>query len=169
MAQARIPLRGLVSQVSIPRLRQQPMRSALTVMGVALGVAVLIAVVVVNRSIVRGVTATVDHVAGKADLQISGGRSGVAEALLDVVRAVPGVHKLTPVLEQVATIRDPRAARERLLILGVDFLGQEESYFRSYKSSDVDAIRSDPLGFLNSTTNIIISRKLADKFHYRLH
>ena len=169
MAQARTPLRGLVAQVSIPRLRQQPMRSMLTMMGVALGVAVLIAVVVVNRSIVRGVTATVDHVAGRADLQISGGRSGIAETLLDVVRAVPGVHKLTPVLEQVATIRDPRAARERVLILGVDFLGKEESFFRAYKSADLDALRADPLAFLNSTSNIVISRKRADRFHYRLH
>jgi putative ABC transport system permease protein len=159
----------LLRTVSIPRLQEHRLRTSLTVLGIALGVAVLIAVVIVNRSILGSMFATVDDIAGKADLQVSASGSGFDEALFDQVRGVPGVYKATPVLQQTALLRDPRARGERMLLLGVDLLGEDDEYFRAYASTELDAIKRDPLSFLNSPSNIIISRSLANKLGYKLH
>ena len=56
----------LLRTVSIPRMREHRARTSLTVLGVALGVAVLIAVRIVSDSVMSGVSATVDNIAGKA-------------------------------------------------------------------------------------------------------
>jgi putative ABC transport system permease protein len=159
----------LLRTVSLPRMQEHPLRTAFTVLGISLGVAVLVSVVLVSRSIVSGVTATVDDLAGKADLQVAGGSSGFDEAVLDKVRELPGVYKLTPVVQQIATLHTRQGRRERMLVMGVDLLGTDDAYFRSYASKELDAIRADPLTFLNGPTNIVLSRELADRVGARLH
>lgn len=159
----------LLSSVSLPRMQEHKLRTTLTALGIALGVAVLVSVVLVSRSIVRGVTETMDDVAGKADLQISASSSGFDETLLDTARSVPGVFKLTPVLQQIVPLRTERGQRERLLLLGVELLGNDDAYFRDYGSQELDDIRRDSFSFLNSTGNLILSRKLADRLGVKLH
>ncbi|MEY4578620.1 MAG: hypothetical protein RL701_3323, partial [Pseudomonadota bacterium] len=165
------PLRlgRLLQTVSIPRMREHRARTSLTVLGVALGVAILIAVKIVSDSVMAGVSATVDNIAGKADLQLSTASSGFDESLLDQIHAVPGVYKATPVVQQPATILAPGANGDRLLMLGVDLLGTEDEYFRDYNSKELTTIKKDSLEFLNSTSNILLSRQVADKFHLKLH
>lgn len=158
----------LLRSVSLPRMREHKVRTTLTVIGAALGVAVLVSTVIVGRSIARGVTSTIDDLAGKADLQIGAGSAGFDEALIDRVREVPGVYRATPVVQQIASIRDPHARGDRLLILGVDLLGKEDQYFRDYGSNELEDIRRDPLAFLNSETNLILSRRVAQKHGYKL-
>jgi putative ABC transport system permease protein len=159
----------LLRSVSVPRMQDHKLRTSLTVLGIGLGVAVLVAVVIVNDSVVRGVSATVDEIAGKTDLQISAGTSGFSEDLLAQTRATPGVDKAAPVVQQTVTIRDAKARSERLLVLGIDMLEDQDSYFRSYGSNELSAIRNDPLAFLNSAQNILISRVVAQRFGYKLH
>jgi putative ABC transport system permease protein len=160
----------LLRTVSIPRLREHRARSTLTVLGVGLGVAVLVAVSITSDSVTRGVNATIDNVAGKADLQVSSpSTAGFAESLLDRVHAVDGVYKASPVVQQTATVANPGAQGERVLIVGVDLLGTEDAYFRNYASDELDAIRKDSLNFLNSTTNVLVSREFAARMHLKLH
>ena len=56
-------------------------RLALSVAGIALGVALGYAVHLVNRAAVEDVAAAVRSVAGEADIEVRGGRSGFPEAL----------------------------------------------------------------------------------------
>jgi putative ABC transport system permease protein len=159
----------LVDSVSVPRLCEHPLRTSLTVLGVALGVALLVAVVTVNRSVLRGVMATFDDISGKADLEIAAGSSGFGDELTDTVRGVAGVGKVGLVLQQVASILHPRAQGERVLVVGTDLLSADDAYFRAYASADLDEIKRDPLPFLNSTQNILLGRKLAERLGCRLH
>jgi putative ABC transport system permease protein len=159
----------LLRRVSVPRMQDHKLRTTLTVLGIGLGVAVLVAVVIVNDSVVRGVAATVDEIAGKTDLQISAGTSGFSEELLAQTRTTPGVYKAAPIMQQTVTIRDAKARSERLLVLGVDMLEDQDEYFRSYGSNELSAIRNDPLAFLNASQNILISRAVAQRFGYKLH
>lgn len=161
---------GLVLRaVSIPRMKQQRMRTSVTVLGVALGVAVLISVLIVNHSILRGVNATFDDVAGKADLQLSAGTAGFSEELLDRLHEVPGVYRITPSTQQVTTALGANGKRERILVLGVDLLGSEDRYFRTYTSEELPAIQREQLSFLNSTNNVILGRELAQRLGVGLH
>lgn len=159
----------MLLSVSVPRLAEHRLRTSLTALGIALGVAMLVAVVVVNDSLMRGILATVDDLAGKTDLQISAGTSGVSEALVERVRAVQGVARAVPVLQQTVTVREPRIRGERLLVMGVDLLENDDAAFRTYGSPELEAIRNDPVPFLNSPNNILISRSFAERYGYKLH
>jgi hypothetical protein len=159
----------LLVTVSIPRFREHRLRTGVTISGIALGIATLVAVALVNRSILDSVHATIDDVAGKADLQLTAGASGFDEALAEVVRAVPGVHRAAVVLEQTVTTRDPRARGERLLVLGVDFLNADDDYFRTYGSKEMAALERDSFAFLNSPYNLVLSGSVARRLGYRLH
>lgn len=166
----------LLRRVSLPRLRQHPVRTGLTIAGVMLGVAAVVAVVLVNRSLTQSIASTIDDIAGKTDWQVSSGPAGIDEKYLDVVREVPGVHKITPIIKETVPFATAALSRERaaalknqqLVILGIHFLGDDE-YFRTYRSDELDHIKRDPLVFLNSATNLIISEGFAKKHGYKLH
>lgn len=159
----------LVYAVSLPRLREHRLRTTLTVLGIALGVAMLVAVLIVNESVVRGVSSTVEDLAGDTDLQISAGASGFAEALVETIRDVPGVSRVVPILQQTVSVYDTRARGERLLLLGIDMLSEDDGRLRDYGSDELQAIRQDPLRFLNSAHNILLNRSFAQRFGYKLH
>ena len=169
LALSRWRIGRMLQTVSLPRMREHRLRTSFTVLGIGLGVAILVAVVLVSRSIEHGVASTIDDLAGRAELQVGAGTSGFDEAVLDKIRDIPGVFKLTPVVQQVATLRTRSGARERLLLLGVDLLGTDDRYLRSYKSQELDRLREDPLQFLNSSQNLILGREFADRIGVRLH
>ena len=94
-------------------------RMALSVAGIALGVALGYGVHLVNRAAVSDVAAAVRSLAGEADLEVRGGRSGFSEALYPRIAKLPGVAVASPALELEAGI----AASERTLRLtGIDIL-----------------------------------------------
>lgn len=157
----------LLRTVSIPRFHEHKLRTTLTILGISLGVAMLIGVVLVNRSILRSFAETLDDISGKTDLEVTAAAS-FEESRLDEVRAVPGLGHATPVVQETALLRHPDVPGERLLIIGVDFLGQDDEHFRRYDSTEMKAIKDDPIAFLNSSTNLIVSRKLANRFGLKL-
>ena len=96
-------------------------RAALSVLGIALGVALGYGVYLVNRAAVEDVAATVRALAGEADLQVRGARSGFPEALFATVARLPGVAWANPGLELETGI----AGTERTLrVIGMDVLRQ---------------------------------------------
>src|SRR5439155_17702623 len=96
-------------------------RAALSILGIALGVALGYGVYLVNRAAVEDLAASVRAVAGEADLQVRGGRSGFPEALYPQIARLPGVAWVNPGLELDAGI----AGTERTIrVIGVDVLRQ---------------------------------------------
>jgi putative ABC transport system permease protein len=94
-------------------------RLALSVAGIALGVALGYAVHLVNRAAVEDVAAAVRSVAGEADVEVRGGRTGFDESLYPRIARAPGVGVVSPVLELSAGL----AGTERTLqVIGVDIL-----------------------------------------------
>ncbi|HVJ23030.1 MAG TPA: FtsX-like permease family protein, partial [Burkholderiales bacterium] len=92
---------------------------ALSVAGIALGVALGYGVHLVNRAAVGDVAAAVRSIAGTADLEVRGGRGGFAEGLYPKIARIGGVAVASPALELDAGI----AGTERTLrITGVDIL-----------------------------------------------
>src|SRR3954469_11710841 len=99
--------------------RRPRARLLLSVAGIALGVALGYAVHLVNRSAVEGVAAAVRAVAGEADIEVRGGRSGFAESLYPQIARLAGVAFVSPVLELDVGL----AGRDRTLrVLGIDIL-----------------------------------------------
>src|SRR3954462_14303403 len=86
-------------------------RVALSVAGIALGVALGYAVHLVNRAAVEDVAAAVRAVAGEADIEVRGGRAGFAESLYPAIAKLPDVDFVSTVLELDVGLAD----RERTL------------------------------------------------------
>ncbi len=95
-------------------------RAALSVAGIALGVALGYGVHLVNRAAVEELAASVRAVAGEADLQVRGGRSGFSETLFPQVARLPGVAWVNPALELEAGVAG--SDRGTIRVIGVDAL-----------------------------------------------
>ncbi|HEY6368720.1 MAG TPA: hypothetical protein VI585_28375, partial [Candidatus Binatia bacterium] len=68
----------LLRTLSWRHLQRHRLRTLLTLLGITLGVGVIIAIAVVNRSLTSSFQRTIEQIAGKAVLQVSNGESGVA-------------------------------------------------------------------------------------------
>lgn len=149
---------ALLRLVSIRHFIGSPLRTALTVVGVAVGVATLVGITAINRSVMDAFRSTIDTIAGKADLTVAADTSGFPEELLDTVREVPGVLHASGGLTVVAPVKD--RPTDSLYIVGVDLL--DDGYFRTYESSDTDMSKlADDLEFLNSTDRLMLSERFA--------
>lgn len=90
------------------RLRTHPVQEALAGLGIAVGVALVFAVLVATASITSGSGQIVQSTVGSADLQLRArSSSGFDERLADRVRALPGVQAAAPVLDLAAVVRGP--------------------------------------------------------------
>src|SRR3954469_2834632 len=87
-------------------LRRHPLLGLLNILSVALGGAVFLATQIANQSANRAFAASVDVVAGKADLQITAPARHVAETILPQVAKVPGVSAATPIVQGFVTLPD---------------------------------------------------------------
>lgn len=149
---------ALLRLISIRHFIGSPLRTALTVVGVAVGVATLVGITAINRSVMDAFRSTIDTIAGKADLTVAADTSGFPEELLDTVRAVPGVLHASGGLTVVAPVKD--RPTDSLYLVGVDLL--DDGYFRTYESSDTDMSKlADDLEFLNSTDRLMLSERFA--------
>src|SRR3989338_7409697 len=92
-------------------------RSLLSIVAIALGVALGYAVQLINQVAVNEFSQAVQALSGKADLVIRGPRSGFDEALYPVVAQMAEVAVASPVLELEVRIIDKR---ESLKLMAVD-------------------------------------------------
>src|SRR3954463_12023866 len=147
----------LLREVSLRHLRHSPLRTSLVVFGIALGVAMLCAVLAVNNSLTMAFEDMVDRVAGKADLTVAGSDAGIQTSLTGEIADVPGVEHAAAMLEVVT--RAPDGKGGSLLVLGVDFLG--DTFFLPFAQEGPNKVVDDPLAFANDPTAILVSDKLA--------
>lgn len=163
---------ALLRWVSARHLREEWPRAALTVLGVALGVGVFVSIRLANHSALASFSDTVDAVAGRANLQISGSGEGIPESLWVRARREPGVIAAAPVVQvdvlaaprgiPAGAADTPRAAwSEALLVLGVDPL--LERPFRSAAWTDSGAAGTAALAFLADPHAAAITRTLAER------
>jgi putative ABC transport system permease protein len=154
----------LLRWISLRHLRDEPGRTLLTLFGVALGVAVFLAIRLANASALASFSATVDAVAGRANLQVAGGSGGFDEHLFLRVRGLPGVQAAAPVVQIAAPA--PDLGGETLLVLGLDFFS--EAGFGRADAGDTSGAALPWLDFLAAPRAIAVTRSLARRHHLRL-
>jgi putative ABC transport system permease protein len=98
-------------------LFQAPGRTALSVVAIALGVALGMAIHLIHGTAAAEVYAATRSLFGEADLVVQGGSEGFDEALFPVVARTPGVTLASPVVEVQARLE---GRRETLRIQGLD-------------------------------------------------
>lgn len=135
----------------------RPVRVGFAVLGVALGIALFVAVSMINRATLEYFRESVTSVAGTSKLAITGEEMGFPEEVLEKVERLPGVAHAVPSLEVRARYTTADGRDETIVVLGVDML--RESGVRAYKGDE--EVVDDPLVFLNQEDSIIVTRPFA--------
>src|SRR5687767_15545452 len=98
-------------------MRDNPGRTALAVLAIALGVSLGVAVHLINSSAINEFELAARHLAGEADLVVRGPRAGFEESLYPRIARLPRVEAANPAVE----FDVPLARRQdNLRILGFD-------------------------------------------------
>ena len=113
----------LIWRALLRHLLRHPWQLGLAVLGIALGVAVVLAVDLANASARQSFTLAMERVTGQATHRIVGGARGVPETVYAALRLERGIRRAGPVLTGYLPHADQKG---RLLqILGVDPFAEE--------------------------------------------
>jgi putative ABC transport system permease protein len=99
-----------------------PVRTALTVTGIVLGVAVAVAIQTANVDVLKSFEQSVIAIAGRATLQVSGGELGLDEHLIQEVNRHPDVVSSMPVIQLTARVLEGPNQARLLSIMAIDLL-----------------------------------------------
>ncbi|HSX79950.1 MAG TPA: ABC transporter permease, partial [Candidatus Saccharimonadia bacterium] len=150
--------------VSLPDLSQHRLRALFPLVGIALGVAVFIAVRVTNISTLGAFARTVDAIAGRAGLEITGRGAVLDETVLPLARRVPGVAAVAPLV--LADVVVPEAGGAVLLVAGIDVVSDRA--VRDYTFQWTEGDKQDPFAILTQPQAIVLSERFAQRYGFRL-
>ena len=176
----------LFSHFIIRPLAGDKMRTATTVIGVALGIAVVIAIQLTNASSIRGFETALETVAGRTAVEVIGAGTGIDETRLPDLSWLHDFGIVSPVIEGSAALvvgdvrsLNSRRQLEAVKVLGIDILRDQP--FREYELLEIGGLKpaatSDVAGdfttqqFLDILTNersVVITEKLATRRGYHI-
>ena len=139
----------VIIRMSLRYINRRLLQSILFILGVALGVAVVIAIDLANGSASRAFRLSSQSVTGNATHQISGGSSGLSADLYTRIRTELGIWKSAPVVSE--TVRVDRIT-QALRLLGVDPFA--EAPFRNYLST-VEVLGEENINSIEALTRFI--------------
>lgn len=154
----------LFSWFILRRMRREPLRSATTIAGVALGVAVIVAIQLTNASSFAGFETALNTISGRATLEIVGTGVGVTESAIAPLTWLRDYGQMAPVIEGDVVYRTSNGATT-LRVLGVDML--RESAFRDYSLAessalpDTEAAGRDLMTMLTEPGAVMVAEKFA--------
>jgi putative ABC transport system permease protein len=151
---------GPLTFVTIRQWTLHKLRLGLTLMGIALGVAVFFAVRTANTTLVSSLATTVEKLAGRATLQVSAGEAILPEQVLTSVRKTPDVVLAEPVIEKVVQTALPDGTS--LLVMGMDTGSDLKLYEGEFDQAGLEI--SNPLAFAERPDSIAVSRPFADRY-----
>ncbi len=164
----------LFRQLILRQLRSEILRSLITIVGVAAGVAVVLAIRLTNASAVNGFEAALELTSGRAALEIVGSGFGIDERVLPAIDAVGAYGTTSPVIDGdllvnigPRSLTEDRRRWELVRVLGVDML-------RDFPVRDYDVAATgedtappetalDVLALLSDPQAVVITRAFADR------
>lgn len=145
-------------RVARGQLLHRPLQSLLLVVGVALGVAVVVAIDLANGSALAAFRLSTDAVAGRATHQVVGGPGGMEEEVYTGLRVGLGLRAAAPVVEGLVSV--PALDGAPLTLLGVDPFA--EPPFRSFLAVGGGPDATAGLAaFLSQPGAVLLSRDVA--------
>lgn len=162
----------LFKQFILRHLAQEKLRSAATILGISLGIAVVIAIQMTNASSVRGFEKAIEAVSGKTSLEITGIGIGFDEMRLGELGWLRQFGQVSPVIEGDAQAKIGDSQAESLRVLGVDVL--RDRSFRDYKlletaDAKTNASAREFLKLLVDPRTIILTEKFARRHGLKLN
>lgn len=140
---------------SLRFLLQHPWHFALSILGVALGVSVVVSIDLSNNSAKTAFSLSTEAVTGKATHQIQGAAEDLDEEVYRTIRIDGQIRKSAPVVEGYARIE---GVNRTFQVLGVDPIA--EAPFRDFASQEAGIELSEFMGGENTG---LIAESVADK------
>ncbi len=141
---------------------ERPVRTVLTIAGIALGVSVAIAIPTANEEVLKSFQDTVTAVAGRTTLQVSGGELGLDEGVLPEILAHPAVASASPVLSQGGRLVTGAHRGQTLLVMGLDLLDAPDLKGITVRTDSESGESAERFDALLDPDAIFIGRRLAD-------
>ena len=153
---------GVIHRLAWRHAWRRPLQSFFLVAGVAIGVAMIVAIDLANSSAQAAFDLGTDTITGRATHQIVGGPNGLDEAVYTTLRRDVGYRLSAPVVESYVVVAELDGQPMRLL--GVDPFA--DALFRAYLGpGDGDAPVADYLTPLLTTPNsVLISADVAQRY-----
>ena len=149
---------------SLRYFARHPALTALNIVGIALGVTVFLSVQIVNHSALESFRASIDIVAGKANLEIIGDGLRFDENAYPIVANDPDVIAATPTVEDVASLTDHPG--EYLQVLGVDIFS--DGPLRTFELNDAGNQKANAVGFMRDPKVIAITKSLSSRLGLKI-
>lgn len=134
----------LLARASLRHLALHPWLTALSLLGIALGVAVVVSIDLASGSAMRAFERSTESVAGSATHQLVGGPSGLPESFYAELRRGPDAPVSAPVVE--GSVRAAAGDRRALTVLGVDPFSERpfRPYVRGEAMGEVSTLLTEP-------------------------
>ena len=138
-------------------LLRHPWQMTLSLLGITIGVAIVVAIDLGNQSAKRAFNLSSDAVSGKATHQVLGGPGGLPEDIYTKLRVDLGIRDSAPVVEGYAYLEDGRILR----ILGVEPFADFQ--FRPYIAiAPNSGAMADAVELLTTPSTVLVSVGTAD-------
>jgi len=140
-------------------LFHEPVRTALTIFSVALGVAMVLAIDLAGVAATGSFHSSLETLAGDNDLEITAG-GGIPESVVGTLASLPYALRISPRIEDFATISD---SRQTLPLIGLDLVGE------AFTGADADIrpsfvapeqLSGGPESFLTASDSIWVGSSL---------
>jgi len=161
----------LFRQFILRRLTTERMRTAVAVGGIALGVAVVLAIRLANQSSVSGFASALDAMSGAASLEIVAPAGGIDEQRLAQLDWLSEFGAVSPVIEGDVVARASQGGPEALRVLGVDIL--RDLAFREYRLIQFSGGQGQPrpqefLRLLVDSEAVVLTAAFAGRHNLRI-
>lgn len=140
------------------------MLGLLNILSVALGVAVFVATQIANQSANRAFAASVDMVAGKAELEVTSPAGHLPETIFPPVAATAGISAATPLVRGLVTL--PDYPGEYLEILGIDIF--TNAPFQTFAPAEFTTGNFDIQRWLGIPNSVAVTEKFARDHHLKV-
>jgi len=168
-------MKALFQALVLGHLRGNKLRTAVTILAVALGVAIALAIDLANATAVSSFASSVNVISSKVNLQVLGVGRGFDEKTILRVQDVPGVQYASPTIEDSLVVGaksgDPLSG-EILHVLGIDLLrplpgDTTAGGLPGTVAESATTSAPDPYALVNAH-GAFLSERVAAKYHLKV-
>jgi len=145
---------------TLRHVQDEPARFILTIAGIALGIALMVAIQLSNEAAINSFHDSINLMAGRANLSLSSAGVPLPETLLKDLADTRKLGELLPVIEgKIAPLDNPK---EFLTVMGLDlFKDSEARDFQVLGPQDRALTAQDFLKFLPQPDGVLLTQKYA--------
>lgn len=149
----------LFYRLMVRPLLREPIRTALTVLAVALGVAVVFAIDLAGNAATGSFRSSMETLAGDNDLEITAS-GGIPETVMGTLVALPYPLRISPRIEDYASILE---TKQSFPLIGLDFISEANSHTASASGAMSIVDSGEALNHLAENDSIVAGASLGRK------